>query len=129
MLAIENNVYVLSKRYQVNGREILKILEIAIAMLYASYHHEEYNYEDIASEDIIYLAHIIAHNLNGYVNEELKEQFLQENHVDMNDPSIRKRMFSMSIICLVRVKESVEFWMKKWGSEGYITYISTFLEA
>lgn len=113
LLTIENNIYILSKKYQLKGREVLKVLEIAIAMLYFSYHEEKYNYEDIATEDIIHFAHIISYNLNGYENKELKEQFLKEHDVDFNDPDIRKRVFTMSIKCLVRVKESAEYWMKQ----------------
>ena len=129
LFTIENNLCILASKYQLSGREIFKVIEIAISMLYASYHEETYNYEDVANEDIIHFAHVIAYNLNVYENEELKNDLLKENDVDLNDPIIRKSTFAMSIKCLVHVKQSAEYWMNKWGSEGYITYISTFLEA
>lgn len=54
---------------------------------------------------------------NNKVREALKNDFNFDDQEDV------KTFFKDIIRCLIRIKESVEFWQSEWGRNGYFKYI------
>ena len=53
----------------------------------------------------------------------LKEQF----HVDMLSQEQVKEYYKFPVMCLLRIKESIDTWEKRSGSDGYFDFIEGYM--
>ncbi|WP_416326832.1 hypothetical protein [[Eubacterium] hominis] len=120
----ENNLKSLAQRHQLNSRELKKIVEMWMYFLYGSLHDTTYDFSKVADEDLIGMAKMLDYNSNILHNETLFEKIKKE-HPDL-DFSLREnldRVFKMSFLLLGRIYESMRFWEKELGSDGYLSYL------
>ena len=113
----------MANRFQLDSRQLKKIVELWIYMLYGSWHEVSYDFSDVASEDLIGMARIMDNNSNVLHNEDLFE-LLEKKYPDL-DFSLRENLesaFRLSFLLLERIHESIIYWEKVLGSNGYLMY-------
>lgn len=129
LFAFENNLYIQSQMYGLNSRQIKDIVMVWIVKLYGLYHDTDYDLSYTIDEDLIEMTKPLVYNCNPYINEELKKEFMQEHlDDDINTPEMKRRNYEMNCRLLQRILDSIEFWNKEYGSNGYLDYLSHFME-
>lgn len=129
LFAFENNLYIQSQMYGLNSRQIKDIVMVWIVKLYGLYHDTDYDLSYTIDEDLIEMTKPLVYNCNPYINEELKKEFIQDHpDEDIDTPEMKRRNYEMNFRLLQRILESIEFWNKEYGSNGYLDYLSHFME-
>lgn len=121
--AYESNLLLMANRFQLDSRQLKKIVELWMYMLYGSWHEVSYDFSDVASEDLIGMARIMDNNSNVLHNKDLFE-LLEKKYSDL-DFSLRENLesaFRLSFLLLERIHESIIYWEKVLGSNGYLNY-------
>ncbi|MCD7949478.1 MAG: hypothetical protein LUG12_04335 [Erysipelotrichaceae bacterium] len=125
LYAIESRLIVLHDQYQLSSREATKILQIVMNRLLDIQSKTTSDYSDFATEDLLYMADGLEYILNPYKNEKVAKIIQPYAHIneDNNYDFIFKNVF----LCLDRVLESIRFWDKEFGVDGYFRYINRFM--
>ena len=58
-----------------------------------------------------------------YTNEEIMELLKEQFQVDMLSQGQVKEYYRFPVMCLLRIKESIDTWEKHSGSDGYFDFI------
>lgn len=120
LAAYENHLMDLAKDFDFNSRQLKTVAEIWMFLLYGSYHSITYEFEDVADQIIIETAKYMSYYTNPIIAGKLKD-------IEVKDPEQLFESFKSVLMRLGRIHESMEFWEKELGSNGYIKYLSQFL--
>ena len=126
LYAFENNLSVLSNRYGLNSRQLEKIVKAWIVIMYGYYRDSHYDLSSTIDDDLIEMTKPLIYNSNPYINDDLKEQFLKD-HPDADLLKDKESIYTMNFRLLGRVLDSIQFWNKEYGSNGYLTYLNKFM--
>lgn len=120
----ENNILVVADRNGLNSRQIRTIVELWMYNLYGSLNKVNYDFSDVAEEAFIEIAKVLDYNSDPYKNEELIQNLVEEHpEVDFSLYENQLRIFKMAFLLLGRIHDSIDFWEKEFGSNGYLTYL------
>jgi len=56
-----------------------------------------------------------------FYNEELKSALSKD--IDLEDKKTREKIFEVPVKCLLRIKKSVEMWIRELGNYGYFKFL------
>lgn len=62
-----------------------------------------------------------------YTNEEVMKLVLQEKEDKELTPNVLKGYYKLPVMCLLRIKDSIETFEKKAGSNGYFEFIEGYM--
>lgn len=62
-----------------------------------------------------------------YTNEEIMEVFKQQNEADELTQDMLKDYYKLPVMCLLRIKDSVDMWEKRSGANGYFDFIESYM--
>ena len=62
-----------------------------------------------------------------YTNHEIMELLKEQFHVDMLSQEQVKEYYKFPVMCLLRIKESIDTWEKHSGSDGYFDFIEGYM--
>ena len=62
-----------------------------------------------------------------YTNNEIMELLKDQFQVDMLSQEQKKKYYKFPIMCLLRIKESIDTWEKHSGSNGYFVFIEEYM--
>ncbi|MCD7808482.1 MAG: hypothetical protein LUH02_04005 [Erysipelotrichaceae bacterium] len=125
LYSIESRLIVLHEQYQLSSREAAKMINIVINRILDIKDKTTSNYNDYATEDLLYMADGLEYILNPYKNEEVAK--IIEPCVNINDDHNYDYIFKNVFICLNRILESIHLWDKEFGVDGYFRYIKRFM--
>ena len=124
LAAYENNLQVMVERYQLNSRQLRTIVEIWMLLLYGSLHQKTYDFCAVADLDLIEIAKSLEWYSNPIINPKLYDTLKAEDIAALDKNKICERSVTMAFRLLIRIHESMDFWEKKLGSNGYLNYLS-----
>ena len=62
-----------------------------------------------------------------YTNKEIMELLKEQFQVDMLSLEQVKEYYKFPVMCLLRIKESIDTWEKYSGSDGYFDFIEGYM--
>ena len=62
-----------------------------------------------------------------YTNEEIMELMVQQNNTEELNQSMLNDYYKLPVMCLLRIKESIDTWEKKNGADGYFDFIESYM--
>lgn len=127
LYSIECYLVVLNAAFQTSSLDVQKIIHIVINRLFDIETHDTSDYSDYASEDLLYMADGLENICNPFVNEEIAT--ILKPYVNIQDDRNYEYIFKNVFICLTRILESITFWDKEFGKDGYFRYIQQFINA
>lgn len=126
LYAIESHLMVLYDAFQASSRDAKKIIHIVMNRLLDIENQTTTDYSDYAGEDLLYMADGLEEICNPYLNEELEK--ILKPYVDIHDPQNFEYIFKNVFLCFVKVLESIDFWDKELGKDGYFRYLRQFMD-
>ena len=127
LYAIESYLMVLIDALQVSGRDAQKIIHIVMNRLLDIENQDSTDYSDFAGEDLLYMADGLEEICNPYINEELEK--VLKPYVNIHEPQNFDYIFKNVFLCLNKVLDSIDFWDKEFGKDGYFRYIRQFMDS
>lgn len=127
LFVLEKHFLVLAEHFFISDLELKKIIHIVINRILDFMNDESSDYSTYAHEDLLSLATGIEQCCNPYINSRLYKYL--ENDIDLNDKDNYEKIFKNVLLCLARILESIDFWHKELGSNGYFHFIGQFIDS
>lgn len=125
----EHYLYLQSQIYHLSSRQVKDMAMTWIIKLYGLYHDTDYDLSYTIDDDLIEMTKPLINICNPYINEGRKKQYIQNHpNEDLNTLETKRSIYEMNFKLLNRILESIEFWNKEYGSNGYLDYLSHFME-
>jgi len=126
--SIESNLLKTYRKYpSSNSRRLKEAIALVLFDIKSKYTGEEFALDNFRNEDNERLEHAILMAFDPFTNEELRAQIPKEWNLDLSDPKTLHALYEEPVICLLRIKESVDTWGKKMGSNGYFEFAESFM--
>ena len=58
-----------------------------------------------------------------YTNVEVMELLKQQENTEKLSPEMLKSYYKLPVMCLLRIKDSIDTWEKRSGADGYFDFI------
>ncbi len=117
----------LLKTHRMNPKANSRRLEEAILLvLYEVENRINEKNEDVSSyenKENILLKDALLKAFDPFANEELEAVLYESGKIDMQDKEALTRYYKEPVICILRIKDSVEYWIKRGGSDGYFDFL------
>ncbi len=110
-----------------NSRRLSEAISLVLFQIKSYLTGEEYNLDSFQSTDNERLVHALLMAFDPFTNEEIKSVLGQKKIVDLTDRNQLKAFYQEPIICILRIKDSVDMWEKRMGLDGYFTFIEEYM--
>lgn len=87
---------------------------------------EEYDLSAFLSPETELLADALQMAFDPFVNPEVRE-VLQEQEMNFEDKEELKKYYKEPVICLLRIRDSVDSWGKQLGADGYFKFVESYM--
>lgn len=126
--SIESNLLKTYRKYpSSNSRRLKEAIPLVLFDIKSRCTGEEFALDNFRNEDNQRLEYAILMAFDPFTNEELRAQIPEDWNLDLSDPGILHDLYEEPVICLLRIKESVDTWEKKMGSNGYFEFAESFM--
>lgn len=108
---LEHEIYNIYEEIEISDRELKEVIEMIIYDLKGIIENKVYDYTDIRNDSQIEFSKRLQMLFNPILNEEIniKDEYKKDF----------KEIFTFPIKCLLRIYDSIEFWNKHSGRNGY----------
>lgn len=112
-----------------NSRRLSEAIPLALFQIKSYLTRETYELDVFQSEDNQRLVHALLMAFDPFTNEELRKQLEQRDVIDLSNREELRAFYKEAVICLLRMRDSVQSWGKRMGSNGYFDFIESTIGA
>lgn len=125
---IESNLLKTYRKFpSSNSRRLLEAIALVLFDIKSRYTGETYDVDAFRNEDNARLEHAILMAFDPFTNEELHSLVAAGPAIDLTDKKTLRSIYAEPVICLLRIKESVDTWIKRMGSNGYFEFSESYM--
>lgn len=123
LFPMESNVLkVHLKNPKSNSRRMREAVGLVLFDIKSRYTGEAYDLDSFRDEDNRKLEEALLMAFDPFTNEEIK------NHPGISlDPEELHKYYKEPVICLLRIKESIDAWEKRAGADGYFLFVEEYM--
>lgn len=127
-LPIEGNALKIHRKYpSSNSRRLREAIALALFKIKGYCTDTSYDTNKFRDENNKLLEYALLMAFDPFTNPEIKEIIESENKLDLNNPTELHNYYKEPVMCLLRIKESVDTWEKRNGSDGYFNFIEGYM--
>lgn len=128
LLPLEGNALKIHREFPLsNSRRLREAIALVLFDIKEKYTGEVIDTEKFRDEDNQRLEKALLMAFDPYTNEEVMEIFKQQNKTDEITKDMLKNYYKLPIMCLLRIKDSIDTWEKRAGSNGYFDFIENYM--
>lgn len=128
LLPLEGNALKTHREFpSSNSRRLKEAIALVLFDIKERYTGETIDTEKFRNKENEKLEKALLMAFDPYTNEEVMKLVLQENEVSELTPNILKVYYKLPVMCLLRIKDSIETLEKKAGSNGYFEFIENYM--
>lgn len=125
---IESNLLKVHRKYpSSNSRRLLEAIALVLFDIKSKYTGETFDLDSFRNEDNARLEHAILMAFDPFTNEELHAAVSSDSNLDLTNRQTLRDIYAEPVICLLRIKESVDTWIKRMGSDGYFDFAESIM--
>mgnify|MGYP001102294420 CR=1 FL=1 len=125
---IESNLLKIHRQYpSSNSRRLKEAIALALFTIKSRCTNETFALDAFRSEDNERLEQAILMAFDPFTNKEIHSFIEDETDLDLTDPDTLHDLYTEPVLCLLRIRESVETWEKKMGSNGYFEFSESYM--
>lgn len=106
-----------------NSRRLREAIALVLFDVKGNCSGEKYDTGNFRNEENERLEKALLMAFDPYTNEEIMELLKEQFQVDMLSQGQVKEYYRFPVMCLLRIKESIDTWEKHSGSDGYFDFI------
>lgn len=131
LMTIESNLLKTHRLYpDSNSRRAIEAIAIALFQIKGYLQEEEFNVDRYKSEDNERLTYAILMAFDPFTNTDISVALKEKKmNIDLDNQEELKAYFREPVICLLRVRESVESWVERAGADGYFDFLENAIGA
>jgi len=128
MLPLEGNVLKVHRKYpSSNSRSLNEAIALVLFAIKEHYTVQIFNTDSFRDEHNKRLEIALLMAFDPFTNEDIKELITSQANIDLSNPNELRAYYVEPIRCLLRIKESIDTWIKHNGSNGYFDFIEQFM--
>lgn len=125
---MEGNVLKIHRQFPLsNSRRLREAIALVLFDVKGNYTGEVMDTNRFRNEDNERLEKALLMAFDPYTNEEIMEVFKQQNEADELTQDMLKDYYKLPVMCLLRIKDSVDMWEKRSGANGYFDFIESYM--
>ncbi|MDY4969255.1 MAG: hypothetical protein SO101_03200, partial [Lachnospiraceae bacterium] len=109
-----------------NSYRLKEAISVVLFRIQSHVTGEEYDLSAYLLPETELLAEALQMAFDPFVNPEIME-IIQSQGVDCEDKEALKKYYKEPVICLLRIKDSVDTWGKQMGANGYFVFIENYM--
>lgn len=128
LLPMEGNALKTHREFPAsNSRRLKEAIALVLFDIKERCTGEVINTEKFRNEENEKLEKALLMAFDPYTNEEVMKLVLQEKEDKELTPNVLKGYYKLPVMCLLRIKDSIETFEKKAGSNGYFEFIEGYM--
>jgi len=128
LLPMEGNVLKVHRKFPLsNSRRLKEAIALVLFDIKEKYTGEPIDTEKFRNEDNEKLEKALLMAFDPYTNVEIMQIFKQENKTDVLTTNMLKNYYKLPVMCLLRIKDSIDTWEKQSGADGYFDFIEGYM--
>ena len=108
-----------------HSRRLREAIALVLFDIKSHYTKEEYDIAKFRNVDNERLENALLMAFDPFSNEEIKE--VVKDQLDETDEAQLREYYKVPIMCLLRIKDSIDVWEKRSGSDGYFLFIEEWM--
>lgn len=112
-----------------NSRRLREAIGLALFDAKMRYSGESIDTEKFRNEDNEKLEKALLMAFDPFVNNELMEVFELQYEGGKASPEQLYQYYKLPVMCLLRIKDSIDIWEKNAGADGYFEFIEGYMGA
>lgn len=128
LFPLEGNVLKIHREHPLsNSRRLKEAIALVLFDIKGKCTGEMPDIGKFRNEDNEKLEKALLMAFDPYTNEEVMELFKQQNKTDEITQDMLKKYYKFPVMCLLRIKDSVDTWEKQSGVNGYFDFIESYM--
>ena len=128
LLPMEGNVLKIHREFpESNSRRLREAIALALFDIKGNYSREKYDTDNFRNKENGRLEKALLMAFDPYTNNEIMELLKEQFQMDMLSQEQVKEYYKFPVMCLLRIKESIDTWEKRSGSDGYFDFIEGYM--
>ncbi len=124
LFPMEGNVLKIHREFPLsNSRRLREAIALVLFDIKERYTGEAADTEKFRNEDNEKLEKALLMAFDPYTNEEVMEVLKQQAKTDKFTQEMLKNYYKLPVMCLLRIKDSIDTWEKRSGADGYFDFI------
>ena len=128
LLPMEGNVLKIHREFpESNSRRLREAIALALFDIKGNYSREKYDTDSFRNKENERLEKALLMAFDPYTNNEIMELLKEQFQMDILSQEQVKEYYKFPVMCLLRIKESIDTWEKRSGSDGYFDFIEGYM--
>ena len=128
LLSMEGNVLKIHREFpESNSRRLREAIALALFDVKGNCSGEKYDTDSFRNKENERLEKALLMAFDPYTNDEIMELLKEQFQMDMLSQEQVKEYYKFPVMCLLRIKESIDTWEKRSGSDGYFDFIEGYM--
>lgn len=130
LLPLEGNALRVHRKYpDSNSRRLREAIALVLFDIKSRYSGENIDVEKFRNADNERLEKALLMAFDPFTNDEIMEILSPEIQEAENDKEALYQYYKLPIMCLLRIKDSIDLWEKNSGANGYFDFIEGYMGA
>ena len=128
LLPLEGNALKAHREFpSSNSRRLREAIALVLFDIKERYTGEKADTGKFRNEDNEKLEKALLMAFDPYTNAEVMELLKQHEKTEELSQEMLKNYYKLPVMCLLRIKDSIDTWEKKSGANGYFDFIESYM--
>ena len=128
LFALESNALKIHRANPAcNSRRFREAIALALFDIKMKYTGENIDTDKFRDQDNEKLEKALLMAFDPFTNEEVMQIFVEQYETEELGQEFLYQYYKIPVMCLLRIKESVDQWEKKAGADGYFNFLEGFM--
>ena len=128
LLPMESNALKIHRKFPAsNSRRMKEAIALVLFDIKSRCTGESFDTGNFRNEDNERLETALLMAFDPYTNSEIKELLISRGRQHELDLKKMQQYYKIPVMCLLRIKESIDTWEKRSGSDGYFDFIEGYM--
>ena len=128
LLPLESNALKVHREFPAsNSRRLREAIALVLFDIKEKYTGEMADIGKFRNEDNEKLEKALLMAFDPYTNVEVMELLKQQTQTEELTQEMLKSYYKLPVMCLLRIKDSIDTWEKRSGADGYFDFIEGYM--
>ena len=128
LLPMEENALKTHRQYPAsNSRRLKEAIALVLFDIKEKYTGEVFDTQNFRNDDVERLEKALLMAFDPYTNSEIMELLKKQFQTDELTQETLKNYYKCPVLCLLRIKDSVDMWEKRSGTNGYFEFVESYM--
>ena len=128
LLAMESNVLKIHRKNpEANSRRMAEAIVLTLYEIENRLSAEKKDTSSFETKENSMLKEGLLKSFDPFSNDEIRTALQENCFIGLEEKEVLSRYYKDPIVCLLRIKDSVEHWIKRNGSDGYFEFIEDWM--